>query len=163
VLAEICSQISAACPSGAEITSLYEHDLAWGAHQDSLPNANLSALGHIFVQGTFCPIVTCISLTFQGGHVWASFEPMSLSKLFTRKPSVFFGVGLGVNGATADEAMYNNRAFGVGVADTWGGAAGESWYTPNFGSSQDFKPYAEVILGDGFMVQGSQVDTWRFF
>jgi len=118
---------------------------------------------HAYIQFAFCPFVTCVSLTFQGGHVWGSFTQISLTKIFSKKPSVFFGVSIGINGATADQEMQNNRVFGLGVADTVGGGVGSSWYTPTSGGSRDFYPYAYGTAGYGFVAQGSPVDNWRFF
>jgi hypothetical protein len=130
---------------------------------DALQVANQVLGQHEYVQGTFCPFVTCVSLTFQGGHMWGSFTPISLTKIFTKKPSVFFGVSVGVNGATADQEIRDNAGFGGGVADVFGGGGGETWYNPGSGSSRDFYPYAYATLGEGFVVQGSMVDSWRFF
>ena len=99
---------------------------------------------HLYLQGSFCPFVTCVLATLQGDHLWFSFTPISLSKIFTKKPSVFLGPGL---------------AYSDGP---WRGFD-STWYTPDNGSSRHFHPYGFLTWGAGLYAQGSMVDSWKAF
>ena len=117
----------------------------------------------MYLQGSFCPFVACVSATLQGAHLWFSFTPISLSKIFTKKPSVFLWASIGFNAASADQEIRDNRTAGLAYADGPGGGFGSTWYTPDNGSSRDFHPYGFLTWGAGLYAQGSMVDSWKAF
>jgi hypothetical protein len=67
-------------------------------------------------KGSFCPIATCVSLTFRGDKAWVERQPLSFTKIWQnpKDASAFAGVSLGVNSATSDEALNNNMLFWLG-------------------------------------------------
>jgi hypothetical protein len=104
-----------------------------------------------------------VSATLQGDHLWFSFTPISLSKVFTKKPSVFLGTSIGLNAASADQETRDNRTAGLAYADGPGGGFGSTWHTPDSGSSRDFHPYGFLTWEAGLYAQGSMVDSWKAF
>lgn len=41
-----------------------------------LENPDVALFGHVYIQRSFCPVLTCLSMTFQGGHLWLA-SPLS--------------------------------------------------------------------------------------
>jgi hypothetical protein len=81
---------------------------------------------------------------------------------FWKKPSAFIGLSVGVNAATSQEAVQNNRQFGGGYVDGVGGGAGASGYEGRNGLGP-IRPYGYVTVGEGWQIGGGVVYSHEFF
>jgi hypothetical protein len=93
-------------------------------YYDVANDATHGVLDHVFAQLEIC-LIGCISATAQGSHLFVSAAFPTFTKP-GKHFSEFVGFNLGVNSATPEEAINNNRVVGGGYADVVSGGGGIS-------------------------------------